>query len=111
MFIVSRCKGSILLEFSEEVFDQMPPFVHLWNLRKNRGMISRRNTIDPPNTHCFRHLRDDHANPQPQVALQDTVPVLGDPHPMITVVKNRVAAFAVLGHGGQRFKPACALMI
>jgi hypothetical protein len=30
---------------------------------------------------------------------------------MITVVKNCVAAFAVLGHGGQQFKPACVLMI
>ena len=82
-----------------------------WNLRKNRDVIGRQNAIDHPNAHFFRYLRDDRANPQPQVALQDAVSIFRDPHQMITVVKNRMAAFAVLGHGGQLFKPAGVLMI
>lgn len=28
-FIVSGCNGAVLLEFLKEIFDQMPPFVHL----------------------------------------------------------------------------------
>ena len=96
------------------------PFGHLyevtdrnmrWNLHKNRDVIGRQNAIDHPNAHFFRYLRDDRANPQPQVTLQDAVSIFRDPHPMITVVKNRMAAFAVLGHGGQLFKPAGVLMI
>ena len=82
-----------------------------WNLGKNMDVIGRQNAIDNPNAHFFRHLRDDRANPQPQVTLQDAVSIFRDPHQMITVVKNGVAAFAVLGHGGQRFKPAWVLMI
>ena len=82
-----------------------------WNLGKNMDVIGRQNAIDNPNAHFFRHLRDDRANPQPQVTLQDAVSIFRDPHQMITVVKNCVAAFAVLGHGGQRFKPAWVLMI
>ena len=82
-----------------------------WNLRKNMDVIGRQNAIDNPNAQFFRHLRDDRANTQPQVALQDAVSIFRDPHQMITVVKNGVAAFAVLGHGGQRFKPAWVLMI
>ena len=96
------------------------PFGHLhevtdrnmrWNLRENRDVIGRQNAIDHPNAPLFRPLRDDRANPQPQVALQHAVSIFRNPHPMITVVKNRVAAFAVPGHGGQRFKPTGALMI
>ena len=82
-----------------------------WNLRKNMDVIGRQNAIDNPNAHFFRHLRDDRANTQPQVALQDAVSIFRDPYPMITVVKYCVATFAVLGHGAQRFKPACVLMI
>ena len=79
-----------------------------WDLRKNLDVIGRQNAIDHPNAHFFRHLRDDRANPQPQVALQDAVSIFRE---MITVVKNCVATFAVLGHGGQRFNPACVLMV
>ena len=91
------------------------PFGHLhkvtdpnmrWNLRKNRDVIGRQNAIDHPNAHFFRHLRDDRANPQPQVALQDAVSIFRDSHQMITVVKNGVAAFAVLGQGGPIFEQA-----
>ena len=82
-----------------------------WNLRKNRDVIGRQNAMDHPNAHFFRHWRDARANPPPPVALQDAVSIFRDPHQMITVVKNRVATFAVLGHGGQRFKPARVLMM
>jgi hypothetical protein len=38
--------------------------------------------------------------------LQDPVSIFRNPHQVITVVKNRVAAFAVLGHGGPIFEQA-----
>ena len=91
------------------------PFVHFhkvtdrdmrWNLREHRDVIRRQNAMDNPNTPFFCCLRDHRAHPQPQVALQDSVSVFRNPYPVITVVKNRVAAFAVLGHGGPIFKQA-----
>jgi len=91
------------------------PFGHLhkvtdrnmrWNLRKNMDVIRRQNAIDNANAHFFCHLRDNRAHAQPQVTLQDPVSIFRNPHQVITVVKNRVAAFAVLGHGGPIFKQA-----
>jgi len=58
------------------------PFGHLhevtdrnlrWNLRNNRDVIGRQNAIDHSERHLLPPLRDDRANPQPQVALQDAV--------------------------------------
>ena len=69
-------------------------------------MIRRQNAIDHANAHVFRHLRDPCAHPQPQVALQDPVSIFRNPYPVITVVKNGVAAFAVFGHGGLLFEQA-----
>ncbi|MGB5062253.1 MAG: hypothetical protein WBQ37_00620, partial [Candidatus Competibacter sp.] len=39
-------------------------------------------------------------------ALQGPVSIFRNPRQVITVVKNRVATFAVLGHDGQIFKQA-----
>jgi hypothetical protein len=44
--------------------------------------------------------------PESQVALQNLVSIFCNPHQVMTMVKNRVAAFAVLGHGGPLFEPA-----
>ena len=75
-----------------------------WNLGKNMDVIGRQNAIDNPNTHFFRYLRDDRANPQPQVTLQDAVSIFRDPHQMYFEIKDRMAAFAVMFHTASLLK-------
>src|SRR5437588_5016612 len=60
-------------------------------------VIARQHPLDDLNAHFTTDLPDDVPHPLPQFPLQYLVAILGDPHDMIAVVKNRVTAGAV-GH-------------
>lgn len=69
-----------------------------WDFHKHVNVVTGQNAVEDADTHLFGNLDNNLAYPQSQIASQHFKTIFGNPDDMVTVVKNGVAACAVLWH-------------